>query len=153
MSAIFESKRLRPKPSPHTRPPSPLPLGRLFRRPAFFPPPRNEAGTAAFFDSQSFGKFVCFRRSLSVIGHKLPVMHFLVCQNVLPVVVTVLVILISWYLWRRTFKGPSSNSGEEPTASGCEKIETAPTAEQKVSLSQHSSFLVLLSSSVYLKYG
>lgn len=57
MSAIFESKRLRPKPSPHTRPPSPLPLGRLFRRPAFFPPPRNEAGTAAFFDSPSESLF------------------------------------------------------------------------------------------------
>ena len=68
----------------------------------------------------------------SVIGRKLSVMHFLIWQNVLPVVVTLLVILISWYLWRRTSEGSSSNSGEEPTISGCEKIES-PTAEQKVS--------------------
>jgi len=57
-------------------------------------------------------------------------MYFLVCQNVLTVVVALLVILISWYLWRRTSEGSSSNSGEEPTASGFEKIES-PTAEQK----------------------
>ena len=69
-----------------------------------------------------------------VIDHKLPVMYFLVCQNVFPFVVALLVILISWYLWRRTSEGPSSNSGEEATstASGFDKIES-PTAEQKVS--------------------
>lgn len=59
-------------------------------------------------------------------------MYFLVCQNVLPFFVALLVILISWYLWRRTSEGSSSNSGEEPTsaASGFEKIES-PTAEEK----------------------
>ncbi|KAL9956778.1 hypothetical protein ACROYT_G038315 [Oculina patagonica] len=57
-------------------------------------------------------------------------MHFPVCHNALPVVVAVLVILISWYLWRRTFKAPSSNSGEEQTDSGREKIQSL-AAEQK----------------------
>ena len=84
--------------------------------------------------------FVCFPL-LWVIGHKLPVMYFLVWQSILPVVVALLVILISWYLWRRTFKGPSSNTGEEPTASG-EKIESPTTAEQKVS--KKSTFIVPL---------
>ncbi|KAJ7369284.1 hypothetical protein OS493_040050, partial [Desmophyllum pertusum] len=55
-------------------------------------------------------------------------MHFLVCQNVLPVVCAFLVILITWYLRRRTLKGP--NSGEEPTDTEREKIESL-TAEQK----------------------
>lgn len=55
-------------------------------------------------------------------------MHFLVCQNVLPVVFAVLVVFISWYLWRRTSKGPSSNTGEEQTDSQREKIH-ALTAE------------------------
>lgn len=35
MSAIFESKHLRPKPSPHTRPPSPSRSGGFFDGPRF----------------------------------------------------------------------------------------------------------------------
>lgn len=78
-------------------------------------------------------------------------MHLLVCHNALPVVVAVLVILISWYLWRRTFKAPSSNSGEEQTDSGREKIQSL-AAEQKVSdQSQHSSFF--LSAFLFLWQG
>lgn len=102
---------------------------------AFFPPRRNEASTAAFSKLRATQR--CCLPVVSgspVIDHKLPVMYFLVCQNVFPFVVALLVILISWYLWRRTSEGSSSNSGEEATstASGFDKIES-PTAEQKVS--------------------
>jgi len=52
------------------------------------------------------------------------------------------VILISWYLWRRTSEGSSSNSGEEATISDCEKIES-PRAEQKVSkVNIHALFIL-----------
>ena len=40
-------------------------------------------------------------------------MYFFLSQNILPVVFAVLVVLITWYLWRRMVKGPGSNSGEE----------------------------------------
>lgn len=52
-------------------------------------------------------------------------MYFFLSQNILPVVFAVLVVLITWYLWRRMVKGPGSNSGEE--------IHTV-TAKQKVSI-------------------
>lgn len=48
-----------------------------------------------------------------IIGNKVPVMYFFLSQNILPVVFAVLVVLITWYLWRRMVKGPGSNSGEE----------------------------------------
>lgn len=40
-------------------------------------------------------------------------MYFFLSQNILPVVFAVLVVLITWYLWRRMVNGPGSNSGEE----------------------------------------
>lgn len=57
-------------------------------------------------------------------------MDFLLRQNLLPVVIAVAVIVISWYLWRRKSKGPNSNSEQEPLKSGVEKIETV-TSDKK----------------------
>ena len=95
---------------------------------AFFPPLEVEAGSAAFFDSR---RILFFHRDFfarlsfpsTSIGHSLAIMDFILCQNVLPVVIAVAVVAISCYLWRRKFKGPSSTSEQEPTESGREKIQ------------------------------
>lgn len=52
-------------------------------------------------------------------------MYFFLSQSILPVVFAVLVVLITWYLWRRMVKGPGLNSGEETHT---------VTAKQKVSV-------------------
>ena len=75
-------------------------------------------------------------------------MDFLLRQNLLPVVIAVAVIVISWYLWRRKSKGPNSNSEQEPLKSGVEKIETVTS--DKVS-TKPTSFLASLFNSVRYK--
>lgn len=44
-------------------------------------------------------------------------------QNILPVVIAVAVVAISWYLWRRKSKGFSVNSEQEELRSGDERAQ------------------------------
>lgn len=93
-----------------------------------FPPPVNEAGPAASFDSGVyFSSFAVFDVNLDVWV----VMDFYLFQNILPVVIAVAVVAISWYLWRRKSKGFYVNSEQEELRSGDERAQNVSDKVKK----------------------
>lgn len=93
-----------------------------------FPPPVNEAGPAASFDSGIyFSSFAVFDVNLDVWV----VMDFYLFQNILPVVIAVAVVAISWYLWRRKSKGFYVNSEQEELRSGDERAQNVSDKVKK----------------------
>lgn len=93
-----------------------------------FPPPVNEAGPAASFDSGIyFSSFAVFDVNLDVWV----VMDFYLFQNILPVVIAVAVVVISWYLWRRKSKGFYVNSEQEELRSGDERAQNVSDKVKK----------------------
>ena len=111
-------------------PPPPSRVPALFEPNACgFPATWKRGCPAELFDSRSAEYFL--RSLIRFLRHRLSVsvgvMDFVLCQNVLPVVIALAVIAISCYLWRRKFNSQNSTSSE----SGREKIQPV-TADNKV---------------------
>lgn len=58
-------------------------------------------------------------------------MDFYLFQNILPVVIAVAVVTISWYLWRRKSKGFYVNSEQEESRSGDERAQNVSEKVKK----------------------
>ena len=58
-------------------------------------------------------------------------MDFYLFQNILPVVIAVAVVAISWYLWRTKSKGFYGNSEQEELRSGDERAQNVSDKVKK----------------------
>lgn len=58
-------------------------------------------------------------------------MDFYLFQIILPVVIAVAVVVISWYLWRRKSKGFYFNSEQEELRSGDERAQNVVSDKVK----------------------
>lgn len=58
-------------------------------------------------------------------------MDFYLFQNILSVVIAVVVVAVSWYLWRRKSKGFNVNSEQEELRSGDERAQNVSDKVKK----------------------